>query len=169
MSHPHPLRKPSQPLARPTAVSSPRPPFKWRGSIPASPAFDLPPRIRLVVRSDTGRGVFSFYGFHVQLLPSLPRSSAHRSEPAHRTGLRTVLHHEGPIPDPLRTVPAPFALSLHFPPSGFIPRRALWKWAQSVSRTFAFEVRAPSARGINKKTSGVRSLGRGCLGSGMPP
>ena len=65
----NPLRKPSKPLARPTAVSSPRPPFKWRGSIPASPAFDLPPRIRLVVRPDTGQGVFCFTVSNGRLRP----------------------------------------------------------------------------------------------------
>ena len=91
--------------------------------IPAFSASDLPPRIRLVTRPDTGRGVFSFYGFPwaasavpssflgppIRACPSpwAPRRLAPRGADA-----RSVSHR--PPPSPRR-----------FPGSAITPRRAL--------------------------------------------
>jgi hypothetical protein len=151
------------------AMSSPRLPSKWLGSFPAYPRHCSVTPNAAVTRLHTGRGSFYFTGSIGTLRPPLlvPR-------PTHRRLLmdgapRGLAPRGAEFPIRGVAVPAPFALSRHSPPSGFIPRRALWKMAQSASRTFAFEVRAPSTRGINKKTSGVRSLERGGLGSGMPP
>jgi hypothetical protein len=71
-----------QAICASAALSSPRPPSNWLGSIPALPAFAVPSRTRLVTRPHSGRELFCYTVSSSRFRPPLlvPRP-AHRRLP----------------------------------------------------------------------------------------
>ncbi len=110
------------------------------------------------------------YGFQQQTPPSrLGDRPAYRRLPLDLAP-RRLASRGAEFPLRFIAVPAPFALSRHTTPSGFIPRPALENWAQSASRTSALglELRI-EAMASTKKLRASEVLFFVCWGFGSPP